>query len=360
MFVRMKINLGFLVSGLILPTLPVFGQNQTDNDYNMLDNDPLMAKWTRLKDCDLVPSGLTDHSMISHNGNLYIYGGKDFNNNINRNLLMYSITNGSWLGFRGDSWPPGRYGHTAVVYNGSMYVFGGIKSAANSTTDTQMTNEVQILNLITYQWRTPNMTSSPQPKPTVWHGALLVNETEMYVMGGEHEYSDGSNWSFDELGNLVHRGHDDMWIFNLELEMWENANTTGSGPIYGNSRIDIKNRLYIYEEGSMYEFKEGEWNSVGPQLNKTFGSCLLVWNSYICFFGGAFITNDVIKEMDEFYCLDMDDNSRLSVLAAPGSSPVPPTRYDFTVSMVGTEAFIFGGRSENITLNDLHKVQLVY
>ena len=137
-----------------------------------------------------VPAPRIGHSLVQHNGRLYVFGGHD--GHVRFDAVHYADTAGACLG-GGVRWlvdehaelsafPQPRHGHTAVVHDeigdssaGAMVVFGG-------WTGSKTSNELWVWSFKTHQWVEVRPLGS-QPRPRYRHSAVRVHDA-MLVYGG--------------------------------------------------------------------------------------------------------------------------------------------------------------------------------
>ena len=150
-----------------------------------------------LETSSAVWSGRDGHQALSHNGKIYVLGGRRWNDTLND---VWSSVNGiNWSLETSAAWPR-RDGHQALSYNGRLYVLGGDDDFDNK-------NDV---------WSSVNGTNwSLETSSAAWlrrygHQALSHNG-RMYVLGGARfdlplsfsSYNDvwssvnGINWSLE-------------------------------------------------------------------------------------------------------------------------------------------------------------------
>ncbi|KAG7864812.1 hypothetical protein KL918_005133 [Ogataea parapolymorpha] len=123
--------------------LYVFG-GQVENDYfndmwrfdlsNFRDPKTQWEKIT-IKDGDVVPPMISNHTMTAYNNKLYVYGGTDGISIYNHLLVFDSLTN-KWelCKLKGSVIPPPLQGHAAAIYQNLLFIFGG-KTVGGETCD---------------------------------------------------------------------------------------------------------------------------------------------------------------------------------------------------------------------------------
>ena len=118
---KATINIAFVTEKIFI----LGGQKVPDstNDADYL-NDVWVSEngltWQHLGTADWV--GRTEHAAVSHNGKIFIMGGR--NGNTTYNDVWSSANGSSWANLGNAKWSL-RYGLQAVSYNGKIYVSGG-------------------------------------------------------------------------------------------------------------------------------------------------------------------------------------------------------------------------------------------
>lgn len=77
---------------------------------------------------------------------MYIFGGKDKEDNKLNDLWKYSFADETWQQVKTTNTPFGRSAHSMTVYNNYIVIFGGIYEI------TKELNDCHILNLQTGEW----------------------------------------------------------------------------------------------------------------------------------------------------------------------------------------------------------------
>jgi len=94
-------------------------------------------KWALLTPTSQVaPSPRAGHSATFHNDSMYIFGGKDDENQKLNDLWRFDMVQLSWTKIVTEGHcPPPRAGHSAVVYEGKIMIFGGIFEVTKEMND---------------------------------------------------------------------------------------------------------------------------------------------------------------------------------------------------------------------------------
>ena len=155
-----------------------FKQGNRTNEvatYNFATN-----SWTNV----LVPSGdalpcpRSGHSATLHNGNMYIFGGKDNESEKLDDLWVYNIADSKWtqLNPEGDI-PYPRSGHSCDIYDDWLVLFGGIWDV------TKELNDLWFYSISKNVWlKVIDTANSPQIKSPMKHNTLS-NTMQTYTPG---------------------------------------------------------------------------------------------------------------------------------------------------------------------------------
>ncbi|KDO24144.1 hypothetical protein SPRG_10571 [Saprolegnia parasitica CBS 223.65] len=154
------------------------GYNGSSRFNNMYRYELLEKRWRKMDATGQIPSGRFGHSGAVHEASkrLVIFGGWDGRDTLD-DLYEYHLETGVWAVMKttGKS-PPHRYRHTAVIYEDSMFVFGGVDKAHSRF------NDLQRLDLVTNTW-SEVYTSGYVPSSRTFHRAVVVTN-RMYLLGG--------------------------------------------------------------------------------------------------------------------------------------------------------------------------------
>ncbi|CAK4608420.1 hypothetical protein LEN26_013727 [Aphanomyces euteiches] len=155
----------------------IFGGYNGSSRFNNMYRYELSAKtWNKVDAQGMVPSGRFGHSGAVYMHHLIVFGGWDGRDTLD-DLHQYDFKSNTWspITTAGRS-PPHRYRHTAVVYGDSMFVFGGVDKAHSRF------NDLQRLDLTTKTW-TEVYTTGYVPSSRTFHRAVVVT-SRMYLLGG--------------------------------------------------------------------------------------------------------------------------------------------------------------------------------
>ncbi|KAF0686689.1 Aste57867_21531 [Aphanomyces stellatus] len=157
----------------------IFGGYNGSSRFNNMYRYELDAKrWRKIDGLGTVPSGRFGHTGAVHDPThrLVVFGGWDGRDTLD-DLHQYDFTTNTWspMPTSGRS-PPHRYRHTAVIFGDSMFVFGGVDKAHSRF------NDLQRLDLATNTW-TEVYTTGYIPSSRTFHRAVVVS-SRMYLLGG--------------------------------------------------------------------------------------------------------------------------------------------------------------------------------
>ncbi|KAL1462292.1 hypothetical protein WDU94_014138 [Cyamophila willieti] len=163
------------------------------------------------------PRGLTPyqrygHSAVVHEGNIYIWGGRNDRFVCNQ-LFCFNCDTRQWSCPKVTGQiPEARDGHSACVHEGRMYIFGGYIDE-----ETQFTQDVYALDLTTFHWSYIETWGEP-PSYRDFHTANIING-RMFVWGGRGDES-----------TLYHSGSEvycpDLVYLDLKHFKWVRPNTS--------------------------------------------------------------------------------------------------------------------------------------
>nr|XP_029492876.1 kelch domain-containing protein 3-like [Oncorhynchus nerka] len=199
--------------------------------YNVVRNE-----WTELDcSCEAAPEALQEHSMVAHQGVLYVFGGMiDSAYTIWKTpLWVFDIVKEQWVSWQ-DRNPPqnqvpvNRKGHSAVVFSSAMYIYGGYIDMRASS------QEFWKLELDTMVWSLLDCTQTEVgPGPRHSHSAMTHLDC-MYLFGG--------------LRGL--REQRDLWRWNSTSHSWSCLNaTSGPSKLVGHSTVVYRDSMLLFGGG---------------------------------------------------------------------------------------------------------------
>lgn len=181
---------------IIAPTpmktkLYLFGGQFDDTYFNNLGVFDLSSfrrpdsHWEFLKPKTFIPPPLTNHTMISYDNKLWVFGGDTLQGLINK-VFMYDPDINDWCiidtcgaGDDDDNIPPPMQEHAAVMYGHLMCIIGGKDESDNYL------NTVYFLNLNTFTWYKLPFLTVGIPQGRSGHSVTLLKNNKLLIMGGD-------------------------------------------------------------------------------------------------------------------------------------------------------------------------------
>ena len=152
-------------------TVVVFGGFQDGTRKNQVHTFDVETRvWSLLAPSDPrapAPSARAGHAAVMHEGNLYVFGGKDDDNQKLNDLWRFNLAERVWTQLVVDqehTIPMARSGHTATLYQGYICIFGGIFEV------TKELNDLHLYDIANNRWiclfteRTVNVTAQSPTK----------------------------------------------------------------------------------------------------------------------------------------------------------------------------------------------------
>ena len=181
---------------IIAPTpmktkLYLFGGQFDDTYFNNLAVFDLSSfrrpdsHWEFLKPKTFIPPPLTNHTMVSYDNKLWVFGGDTLQGLINK-VFMYDPDINDWCiidtyGAEEDdeNIPPPMQEHAAVMYGHLMCIVGGKDESDNYM------NTVYFLNLNTFIWYKLPFLAVGIPQGRSGHSVTLLKNNKLLIMGGD-------------------------------------------------------------------------------------------------------------------------------------------------------------------------------
>lgn len=137
------------------------------------------SHWEFLKPETFVPPPLTNHTMVSYDHKLWVFGGDTLQGLINE-IFMFDLAINDWaLIETTGSKPPPLQEHAAVVYKDLMCVVGG-----KDEQDVYM-NSVYFFNFKSYRWFKLPIFKAGIPQGRSGHSVTLLKNDKILIMGGD-------------------------------------------------------------------------------------------------------------------------------------------------------------------------------
>ncbi|KAM4697501.1 uncharacterized protein WCC33_013099 [Rhinophrynus dorsalis] len=191
-------------------------------------------EWEQLP-CDYdAPDKLEGHSMVAHQGILYVFGGMidSGSNQENTPLWMYHIESRTWYEGKAardkETRPTNRKGHSAVLYQSNMYIYGGYFDLKGAV------EEFWAFGFDTERWSALSpRTHGTGPGPRHGHSAVTHNSA-MYLFGG--------------LKHMAEQN--DLWRFDFRKHNWSSMKTSSGPPkLVGHASLIHHGCLWIVGGG---------------------------------------------------------------------------------------------------------------
>ncbi|AGO11630.1 AaceriADL149Wp [[Ashbya] aceris (nom. inval.)] len=165
--------------------LYVFGGQFDDTYFNDLAVYDLSSfrrpdsHWVFVKPASFAPPPLTNHTMVSYDYKLWVFGGDTPQGLINE-LFVYDPAVNDWSVVETTgSKPPPLQEHAAVLYRDLMCVVGGKDDQDNYSQD------VYFMNLKTFRWFKLPHFQDFVPSPRSGHSVTLLANRKLLIMGGD-------------------------------------------------------------------------------------------------------------------------------------------------------------------------------
>ncbi|XP_018597224.2 leucine-zipper-like transcriptional regulator 1 homolog [Scleropages formosus] len=154
--------------------------------------------WTPISPSGLVPCNRYKHACCAHGDSVYLLGGRE--SALLRDFWKYNVARNEWveLDCSGDESPDELEGHSMVAHQGCLYVFGGMIDSAYSERKTPLwlydTGKDRWGQLQGRCWGLQN----PEPVNRKGHSAVVF-QSAMYIYGGYIDMKGSSQdfWKFD-------------------------------------------------------------------------------------------------------------------------------------------------------------------
>ncbi|KAJ3450697.1 faciogenital dysplasia protein [Anaeramoeba flamelloides] len=170
------------------------------------------------------PVPRTGFSLSIIDDNLYIFGGKNQNEEFN-DLRIYSISKNTWIDEQEIIGipPTKRYGHSASVISDQLWIFGG-------KSENIFFNDLYCFITSSLTWYSLEV-SGTLPAPRYFNSASFISD-QLIIFGGQ---------SKEVINN-------DVWVYDLPSEQWYEADVEGQipSPRYQHKCVVINDRLWFF------------------------------------------------------------------------------------------------------------------
>lgn len=171
------------------------------------------SHWEFLKPATFVPPPLTNHTMVSYDHKLWVFGGDTLQGLINQ-VFMFDLAINDWaLIETTGSKPPPLQEHAAVVYKDLMCVVGG-----KDEQDVYM-NSVYFFNFKSYRWFKLPIFKAGIPQGRSGHSVTLLKNDKILIMGGDKfDYARQGEYDLNTSDTDMGRG---TILYTLDLSRLE-------------------------------------------------------------------------------------------------------------------------------------------
>eukprot|EP00667_Euglena_gracilis_P019147 EG_transcript_20463 len=258
-------------------------------------------RWTPVPASLPRPNARYKHTIVAHEGSIYLFGGDDGGHRVSRSHVWGSFHRDLWR-YAGGRWGrvhkkeplTPRQGHSAAVVGGRMLVFGGLQATQPSITDSRYLregNELWSYDFAESRWESITPTVGRPPPPRRAHSATVL-QGRMYVFGGFSKARGRPNLN-------------DLWAFDPATRQWHALGPrNGTWPPARGAHIAVadQRQRYLYVFGGAdcsagctcmddlwrYSVLEMEWTELkvkGP-TNRHFHTGVMTSADVLYIFGG--------------------------------------------------------------------------
>lgn len=284
-----------------------------------------------------LPCGRCGHSMSVRSKSLVLFGGFDGRRRLN-DLHIFDTSSLIWTQPKtlGASPHPRQY-HSAEIVDEILYLFGGYDG-------TTWPSEIVTLDFRDLTWRIPKATGD-LPRGREGHSMCAIGST-LYVHGG---------WDCGVIN--------DFHSYDTQTSYWTKIATTGKKPaVCGHSVTLIGRTFYLFGgyDGNSWmntlstlDLDTLEWKQpavFGSPLSRGYHSAAAV-NSYILVFAG-YNGSSILGDL-----LALDTTTLTWTYPEPCFGRIPAPRNAHSMTLLGSELYIFGGYNGTRDVNELQVLE---
>ena len=169
------------------------------------------SHWEFLEPVSTLPPPLTNHTMVTYDNKLWVFGGKT-PKTISNDTYCYDPIQNDWskIETTGEK-PLPIQEHASVVYRHLMCVFGG-KGIHNT-----YSNDVYFLNLISLKWYKLPRIKEGIPQERSGHSLTLMKNEKLLIMGGDK--FDYANPTIQDLHTSETDKGEGTLLYTLDLSL---------------------------------------------------------------------------------------------------------------------------------------------
>ena len=255
-------------------------------------------------------SGVTNRlgaSICELNGNIYLFGGFDFNTNTNYNdLWIYEFETNQWIlindGKSSNPTPGVRQQASMVAYNGQLYMGGGLNipnSIAFWNYWLNGYNDLWTYNPSTNEWT--QLSSIPIGQPIIFNHKFIILNNNLYLIGG----NEGNEWTTFWWGYFQGewgpaqstQNNFNVYQYSFTNNTWQQVGS--SNALFGSAYGVIGNKIYYYAGYSSLNMSQTNWGNTGY----------------------SFFTYNQQPAGQQFYVYDTETNINTSLTNGPLMNP---------------------------------------
>jgi len=166
-----------------------------------------------------------NHSAVTHNNKMYIFGGINRNGQTQSGMQIYDFATSSWT--TGPAYATASSSdHSAIVYSNKMYLFGGINNMFSSQ------DGMKIFDFTTNTW-SDGSPDTGNARST--HSANLYNN-KMYIFGGAYS------------ANL-----DTMRVYDFATSTWAAGFADSGNARNEHTAVTYNSKIYIFGGSTIYD-----------------------------------------------------------------------------------------------------------
>lgn len=279
------------------------------------------------------------NDMVAIGNNIYIFGGSLKSGALLNDLIKIdTLTNEVTVILSNDNTDIPKLNHSMVAIGNNIYIFVGNSSDSLINKlykiDTSTNNTITNISYNNISHRS--------------NSGMVAIGNDIYIIGGY----DGTNY-FNDLYKIN--------TLNNELTIILGNGNNKIPLISINSAVAIDNKIYLFRVNKFYIIDTlGNLIFTGT-MNETFNSSrnnysIVAIDNYIYLFGGFKNTGGFFIYND-FYRINKEGNE---VLLYTGiKENIIPGRFNHSMTSIGNDIYIFGGKSDLLsqnTLNDFYKI----
>ncbi|KAL3235617.1 Kel1p [Nakaseomyces bracarensis] len=145
------------------------------------------SHWVFLKPNGFTPPAITNHTMVTFDEKIWVFGGDTIEEGLINSVFMYDPKQNTWEVIETTGTvPPPMQEHAAIVYKDLMCIVGGKDAEDNYL------NSVYFLNLKSLKWFRLPFYQTNIPQGRSGHSITLLKSDELLIMGGD-KYDYASN-----------------------------------------------------------------------------------------------------------------------------------------------------------------------